>query len=210
MTSPKNVEHIQYLIQSAQLEEAQTELANLLGQTPRNEKAWAIAAQLTSDRQQRKQFLRRVFEFSDDADLADWAFRNLGEQLSDKPPDSLSIPPIEALMVRGDARIPLDDLLVHAMPKDQPISCPADKVPPAPSLIDHERQANRRHLSFSVKWLGKWIMIVGGIIFITSVYYKPLLAVFVVNRLSPFYHCFVPLFLLGVFALLVGFVVDKK
>lgn len=210
MTSPKSIEHIQSLIQSGQLEEAQTELANLLGHTPRNENAWAIAAQLTSDQQQRIEFLRRAFEFSDDTDLADWAFRNLGEQQSDRPVVRLSIPPIEGLMVRGDTRISLDNLPVDATRESQSISRPTDELPPAPQLIIHERQENRRHLSFSAKWLGKWMMIVGGIILISSFCSEPFLAIFVDNGLSPFYHCFLPLFLLGVLALLVGFAVDKK
>jgi hypothetical protein len=58
------VEQIQHLLRSAQIEEARAGLVQLLQSLPRNDQAWTIAAQLTSDAGQRQTFLKRVFEYS--------------------------------------------------------------------------------------------------------------------------------------------------
>ena len=216
MTSD-SISHIQDLIQSARLEEAKIELENLLRNTPGNGYAWTIAAQLTSELEQREEFLRRVFEYSDDSNLADWAFRNLGQALSDKPPVKFSSPPIESLIVRNDARIALDNLMVEPTNKNPSESYLESQVLPVHDIVRpafpleiQDAPIKKRNLPVSLKDFGKWTMLAAGILFIASVYFEPVRAFFVVTGLPSFYCCFVPLFILGSLSFIAGIFVERK
>ena len=221
MSPPQSIGQIRYLVQSEQLEEAQAELLNLLSYAPRNGEAWTIAAQLTSDLEQRKEFLRRVFEYSANPELADWAFHNLGEYLSKGSIEKLSPPPIESLIIRSDTKISLDHLLVLPE-KGEPTPSASSNVPPPTDVSKNDAPAPPSGMQdwqikvkettplFSVKRLGEWIILVGGLIFIASVYFEPLSNFFRCYRISSLFYCFLPMFVLGLITVLIGFFVDKK
>jgi hypothetical protein len=63
---------------------------------------------------------------------------------------------------------------------------------------------------FSLKQTGKWVMLGAGVLFISTVYYDPLLQFFVFIGLPLFFYCFVPLFSAGALILPVGYFVEKK
>ncbi|MBN1430690.1 MAG: tetratricopeptide repeat protein [Anaerolineae bacterium] len=220
MASSQSIEHIQYLIRSEQLDQAQTALSEFLRNAPRNGEAWAIAAQLTSDPQQCREFLKTVFDCSDSTALTDWAFRNLGDLQSEGSVYRLSPPPIESLIVLTDTRIPSDNLLAQAASSSQstspiekatsPVPIP-ESVPPTPTSAIYEPNVKKTRLPFSVKRLGEWMMLVGGLILIFSVYSESFrLLLMDIIGLSPFYYCFLPLFVLGTLTFLAGFIVDTR
>jgi len=219
MENPKSIGHILFLIQSGQLNEAKAELETYLINAPTDDKAWTIASLLTSDFEQRKEYLTRVFNLSEDTDLANWAFQNLGEMLSEDPAYLPTSPPDESLVINTEKRISLNNLIrisaeeSKSTPDITKVSSFEEEVgieSPSPTEITYKSTQNKFHQLFSVKRLGEWIIIIGGLILILAVYSAPFRSFFINIRLSPFYYCFLPMLVFGLVIIVIGFFVDKK
>ncbi len=194
MNPSPSVEHVQELLQLTRLAEARVELVAWLHSHPRDDRAWTIAAQLTSDHEQRKEFLRRVFDCSPNMNLADWAFRSLG-QLADGPGDKLALPPVESLVVLSDSRVALNELVTQPT-SPTPAPAQATSTPSAssagaagtdsPPSVSLPRRRRPRNWPIMIKTLGELIMIGAGVLFISTIYYDPLLQTFLEMGINPF------------------------
>ena len=234
------VTHIRHLILSGKVDEARSELISTLTKNPYDDQAWTLAAQLTSNIDQRKIFIKRVFDCSDVMELADWGFQNFGK-LEMGTEREISVPPIEYLAMQNHQRILLDELVNVALNPPVPAPPPARRMKTqvvsesakntvesnVPHITLEENQnkvqterssknINASHIEestiqlFSMKAIGKWIMVGAGLLFIVIIYSEPFMQFFVYNQISPLYCCFIPLFLIGAVVTIVGYLTDKN
>jgi hypothetical protein len=230
--------HIRHLILSGKEREGKSELIRVLTENPYLDQAWTLAAQLTSDAEQRKLFVKRVFDCSDNMELADWGFLNFSK-LEMGQEREISIPPSEYLAMQNHRRLAMDELVDLALNPPAPAPEPAFRLmtehsqePPehsvepiallSPSLVnqnnvskaDHSRAVNEPMVEstlplFSLKTIGKWTIVAAGVFFIAIMYSPYLLFWFMQFRIYPFYHCVLPMAFLGAVTLFVGYLIKK-
>lgn len=231
--------HIRHLILSGKEVEGKLELIRVLTENPYNDQAWTLAAQLTSDPEQRKLFVKRVFDCSDNMELADWGFQNFSK-LEMGQEREISIPPSEYLSMQNHRRLALDELVDLALNPPAPAPEPAFQLtrqvvpettehivkpiaPVSPSVGNQLQVSSTRHTEavnepmiestmplFSLKAIGKWTIVAAGIFFIVIVYNPYLLFWFMQFGIYPFYFCVLPMFFVGLIMTIAGYLIEKK
>jgi hypothetical protein len=200
---------IKEYIESSTATKVQDALFELLQKEPRNDQAWTIAAQLTPQSYQRNEFLRQVFECSNNADLADWAFDTL-VALKEGSAIKMSDPPFDFLVIKTDRKLLLDDLLDIAVsmqePENENLSMPVQ----GKQLDDiHIEQGKSTIPLISLRGIGKIFMITSVFVAILLFIDNPLNQ-FVVNAdYDPFCCCFIPLLIVNGVVYMIGFFVRK-
>lgn len=166
------------LIKEDNREEARRALAELLRDEPKNAGAWALAAWIAPDASRSETCLRRVFEESGEAALADWAMQELARLKDGGLLSAMPEPPIgwvteSATGVSGIAsmtRTPAASPGSAAGQPSAPASVPLTRKP----LVAEDEEAGAGGLPFSLAEIGGFVSIVGVVIIVLTAFIRPL------------------------------------
>lgn len=186
---------------------ARTLLEGVVAEGAQDAVVHALLAHLARAVEQREAHLRATFELSHDTRLSNWAFEELARFDKEGIEAERREPPVRSAL---DGQVLRDIARSKSVERPVPQVCSSEQgATPQVSTADL-RAKERRSRRVPLKRIGVWIALIGGLILIVSVYYRPVLDIFVGLGISPFWCCTFPMIIIGAIVIVVGLFVDRR
>jgi hypothetical protein len=198
------IESIYRLITEKRFDEAQPVLEEILSANPKDAGAWALKSLLPAPLAQREHCLRQTHEYSQDTTLSQWAFLQIGYLKAGTPTGEGEFP-IQAVI-----RSQYAQAMVGKSSQQARNFATGDETVIAERTIPiFLRPPTRRS---SLKRIGVWIALVGGLVLVLPTFITPLLDLLLTLGAPPGFGLYLglPLILIGALLMIAGFFVDKK